>query len=87
MPKRSKRGSSTDRETSDLVQFAAEVRAGRAVLGWSQTELANRTAVTQQAIYCIARNIVQTRKQTEDRITEALTDAGIDSTAKRTSPS
>jgi hypothetical protein len=32
MSKRRKRGSSTDREVSDLVQFAAEVRAGRAVL-------------------------------------------------------
>ena len=72
---------------SDLVQFAAEVRAGRAVLGWSQTELAKRAALTQRAIYCIERNIVQTRKQTEDRIIEAFTHAGIDSTAKRTSPS
>ena len=32
---------------SNLVQFAAEIRAGRAVLGWSQTELARRTAVTR----------------------------------------
>ena len=47
MSKRRKRAPSTDREMSDLVQFAAEIRAGRAVLGWSQTELARRTAVTQ----------------------------------------
>ena len=62
---------------SDLVQFAAEIRAGRAVLGWSQTELARRTAVTQRAIYCIEQNIVQPRKQTEERIIEAFTDAGL----------
>jgi transcriptional regulator with XRE-family HTH domain len=62
---------------SDLVQFAAEVRAARAVLGWSQTELARRTAVTQRAIYCIEQNIVQPRKQTEERIIEAFTDAGL----------
>jgi transcriptional regulator with XRE-family HTH domain len=43
------------------VQFAAEIRAGRAVLGWSQTELAKRTAVTQRAIYCVEQNIVQYR--------------------------
>ena len=51
MSKRRKRRSSMDREMSDLVQFAAEIRAGRAVLGWSQTELARRTAVTQRAIF------------------------------------
>jgi predicted transcriptional regulator len=62
---------------SNLVQFAAEIRAGRAVLGWSQTELARRTAVTQRAIHCIEQNIVQPRKQTEDRIIEAFADAGL----------
>jgi predicted transcriptional regulator len=66
-----------DREMSDLVQFAAEVRAGRAVLGWSQTELARRTSVTQRAIYCIEQNIVQPRKQTEERIIGSFTDAGL----------
>ena len=62
---------------SNLVQFAAEVRAARAVLGWSQTELARRTAVTQRAIYCIEQNIVQPRMQTEERIIEAFTNAGL----------
>jgi predicted transcriptional regulator len=65
-----------DRNLS-LLQFAAEVRAARAVLGWSQTELAKRTAVTQRAIYCIEQNIVQPRKQTEERIIETFTDAGL----------
>jgi predicted transcriptional regulator len=62
---------------SDLMQFAAEVRAARAVLGWSQTELGRRTAVTQRAIYCIEQNIVQPRKQTEERVIDAFTDAGL----------
>jgi len=62
---------------SALVQFAAEVRAARAVLGWSQTELARRTSVTQRAIYCIEQNIVQPRMQTEERIIGAFTDAGL----------
>ena len=77
MPKRRKRGPSTERKMSDLVQFAAEVRAARAVLGWSQTELARRTSVTQRAIYCIEQNIVQPRKQTEERIIDAFADAGL----------
>lgn len=77
MPKRRKRGLSVERQTFGLPQFAAEVRAGRAVLGWSQTELARRTSVTQRAIFCIEQNIVQPRKQTEERIIEAFTDAGL----------
>ena len=77
MPKRRKRRQSADRQVSDLVQFAAEVRAARAVLGWSQTELARRTAVTQRAIYCIEQNIVRPRTQTETRIIDAFTDAGL----------
>ena len=76
MAKRRKRAS-TDHEMSALVQFAAEVRAARAVLGWSQTELARRTSVTQRAIYCIEQNIVQPRMQTEERIIGAFTDAGL----------
>ena len=64
MSKRRKRAPSTDREMLDLVQFAAEIKAGRAVLGWSQTELAKRTAVTQRAIYCIEQIIVRPRMQT-----------------------
>ena len=62
---------------SDLLQFAAEIRAGRAVLGWSQTELARRTAVTQRAIYCIEQNNVRPRTQTEERIIETLTLAAL----------
>ena len=77
MAKRRKHVPSTDREISDLVQFAAEIRAGRAVLGWSQTELARRTSVTQRAIYCIEQNIVRPRKQTEELIMEAFIDAGL----------
>jgi DNA-binding XRE family transcriptional regulator len=77
MPKRRKRGSSADLETLAPEQFAAKIRAGRAVLGWSQTELAKRTAVTQRAIYCIEQNIVRPRKQTEERIIAAFTDAGV----------
>src|SRR6516165_7540225 len=77
MPKRRKRRPSTEAKMCDLVQFAAEIRAGRAVLGWSQTYLAKRTAVTQRAIYCIEQNIVRPRKQTEERIIEAFADAGL----------
>jgi len=77
MPKRRKRRQSADRQLADLVQFAAEVRAARAVLGWSQTELARRTSVTQRAIHRIEQIIVRPRKQTEQRILEAFNSAGL----------
>jgi predicted transcriptional regulator len=67
---------------SDLVQFAAEIRAARAALGWSQTELARRTAVTQRAIYCIEQIIVRPKKQTDDRIIEALPPTALISSAQ-----
>jgi predicted transcriptional regulator len=77
MPKRRKRKPSTDRSMSDLVQFAAEVRAARAVLGWSQTKLAARTAVTQRAIYCIEQMIVRPKEGTQQRIIRAFAAAGL----------
>src|SRR5262245_49745533 len=76
MPKRRKNRPSTDREISDLVQFAAEIRAGRAVLGWNQTELAKRAVVTQRAIYCIEKTMARPRREIQHRITEALASAG-----------
>ena len=77
MPLRRKRRLSTDREVSDLVQFAAEIRAGRAVLGWSQTKLARRTAVTQRAIYRIEKGVVRPREKTESNILKTFSDAGL----------
>ena len=76
MPKRRKRAPSTDREY-DLLQFAAQVRAGRAVLGWSQTELARRTAVTQRAIYRVEKGVVRPREKTKSNILKTFSDAGL----------
>ena len=76
MPKRRKRAPSTDREY-DPVQFAAQVRAGRAVLGWSQTKLARRTAVTQRAIYRIEKGVVLPREKTKSNILKTFSDAGL----------
>ena len=61
----------------NLVQFAAEVRAARAVLGWSQTELARRTAVTQRAIYRIEKGVVLPREKTKSNILKTFGDAGL----------
>jgi len=58
------------RESFDLVQFAAKVRAGRAALDWSQTDLADRIGVTQRAIYRIEQALSRPREETEARIIE-----------------
>src|SRR5579863_4908990 len=61
----------------DLLLFAARMRAARAVLGWSQTELGRRAKVTQRAIYRLEKAAVRARHQTEVRINKAFKDAGV----------
>ena len=63
---------------SDLLLFAARMRAARAVLGWSQTELGRRAKVTQRAIYRLEKAAVRARHQTETRINRAFKDAGVE---------
>jgi ribosome-binding protein aMBF1 (putative translation factor) len=65
------------RDSSELVLFAAKVRAGRAVLGWSQTDLADRIAVTQRPIYRIEQALTRPRAETEGRIVEAFSGKGV----------
>src|ERR1700724_236738 len=58
--------------------FAAQIRAGRAVLGWSQTDLGERTGVTQRAIYRIEDGATRPRQLTALRIKKALRDGGVE---------
>ena len=53
-------------------QFAAQIRAGRAVLGWSQTDLGEKTGVTQRAIYRVEVGATQPRQLTRLRIEKAF---------------
>jgi predicted transcriptional regulator len=57
--------------------FAARMRAARAVLGWSQTELGKKAQVTQRAIYRLEKAAVKPRHLTEARINKVFADAGI----------
>jgi transcriptional regulator with XRE-family HTH domain len=63
---------------TDLLLFAARMRAARAVLGWSQTELGKRAKVTQRAIYRLEKAAARARHQTEARINNAFKDAGVE---------
>jgi transcriptional regulator with XRE-family HTH domain len=71
--------SSSRREIkTDVLLFAARMRAARAVLGWSQTELGKRAKVTQRAIYRLEKAAARARHQTENRINKAFKDAGVE---------
>jgi predicted transcriptional regulator len=61
----------------DPQLFAARIRAARAVLGWSQTELGKKARVTQRAIYRLEKAAVRARHLTQVRINKAFEDAGI----------
>jgi len=63
-------------ETGRLL-FAAKMRAGRAVLAWSQTQLGKKAQVTQRAIYRLEKGATQARKKTELQIERAFSAAGI----------
>ena len=56
------------------------MRAARAVLGWSQTELGSKAQVTQRAIYRLEKGAVKPRHLTKVRISEVLKQAGIEFT-------
>jgi len=63
---------------TELLLLAAQMRAARAVLGWSQTELGKRAKVTQRAIYRLEKAAVRARHQTELQINQAFKDAGVE---------
>lgn len=66
------------RVATDRLDFAARMRAARAVLGWSQTELGKKAKVTQRAIYRLEKAASQARRSTAVRIDQAFKDAGIE---------
>jgi DNA-binding XRE family transcriptional regulator len=64
--------------SSDRHQFAAKVRAGRAILGWSQTELARRTGLSQRSIYRLELAAVDVRRSTVVSLETVFANAGVD---------
>jgi ribosome-binding protein aMBF1 (putative translation factor) len=57
-------------DKSGQCAFAAKVRAGRAVLGWSQTELARRVGLTQRAIHKLEKGDTEPRRKTVEALEE-----------------
>jgi transcriptional regulator with XRE-family HTH domain len=69
--------SSSKSSERGLLLFAGKVRASRAVLGWSQTELGRRAGITQRAVYCIENALTRPRKATEQQIEASFSEVGL----------
>ena len=66
-----------DAEDLERRAFAAQIRAARAALGWSQSALGNRIGLSQRAVHRLETGEVAPRKSTEASILEAFADEGI----------
>ena len=55
-----------------------QCRAARALLGWSQQDLANRAAVGIVTVHQLEKGLSQTRRATLDVIRRALEAAGVE---------
>ena len=72
-----KRAASLAATRAERVKFSARLRAARAVLGWSQTQLGKKAGVTQRAISQLEKAATKARRLTQDRIDKAFRDAGL----------
>ena len=61
----------------ERASFAAKLRAGRAVLGLSQDELAQQVGLTQKSVHRLEQGAVQPQLRTVARIQRFFCDRGI----------
>ena len=57
--------------------FATKLRAGRAILGWSQTALAKRAGLTQRAVHKLEQGNTEPRRSTVYAVEQVFSDEGI----------
>ncbi len=62
----------------NVFRFAIQIKAGRNVLGWSQTELAKRAGVARPTVARIEAFIMQPKLDTAEKIKDALRKAGVE---------
>lgn len=73
-------------DSRDLVElirlerraFAAKIRVARAVLGWSQSELAFRVGLTQRAVHKLEQGETEPRRTTVRAIEEIWREQGLE---------
>lgn len=66
-------------QTADpKLVYAAQVRAARALLGWSQGELAERAGISKQSVNRIESGNMDARFSTVSALGEAIRSAGVE---------
>ena len=76
-------GTHGSRDLIELIRlerraFAAKIRAARAILGWSQSELGLRVGMTQRAIHKLEQGDTEPRRATVRAIDEAWREQGVE---------
>jgi DNA-binding XRE family transcriptional regulator len=67
-------------EEGEMTIAAAHFRAGRQLLGWSQSRLAGQVGVSESAVAYIERVLRPAASQVASRIQSALEEAGVEFT-------
>jgi transcriptional regulator with XRE-family HTH domain len=62
----------------NVFRFAIQIKAGRTVLGWSQTELAKKAGIARPTVARIESFSMQPKLETAEKIKDALRNAGIE---------
>lgn len=62
----------------NVFRFALQMKAGRTLLGWSQTELAKRAGIARPTVARIESFIMQPKLETAERIKDALRKSGVE---------
>lgn len=57
---------------------AQQIRAARALLGWTQQQLADKAKISLNAVNRIERGVVDARSSTVDAVRRALEKAGVE---------
>jgi DNA-binding XRE family transcriptional regulator len=61
----------------DSAKMAAQIRGARAVLNWSQTDLAARAGLTQHTVHRLEQGTSDIRRSTALAIENVLSEAGV----------
>jgi ribosome-binding protein aMBF1 (putative translation factor) len=76
-PPRNRGENPSDLAETERLLLARKVRGGRAVLGWSQTELGNRTGLTQTSIHRIEQGKTDLKHSTFTALERLFTAEGV----------
>jgi transcriptional regulator with XRE-family HTH domain len=75
--RRSPRDKARDELAAERLVFARKIRGARAILGWSQSELASRAGLSQPSIHRIERGTGELRHSSVVALEKLFVTAGI----------